>query len=169
MWLLAWFCKGLGRERVQAQVDCTSSANQGQEHDRSREGALFVGLWLSQVHWWDIKSIEHTQGFWIHWATLPPKPACFSLCSRQDFGYQIKWNGTIIFQQLVQKGITNKMAKSKGPGLSSSSIIRQMPSLYSHQLNRQLKLRSYCVLERDLRLITECWFCFKANKTAKKN
>lgn len=133
------------------------------------EGASFVGLWLSQVHWWDIKNIEHKQGFWIHHARLAPKSACFSLCSTKHFGHQIKWNGTTIFQQLVQKGITNKMAKSKGPGLSSSSIIRQMPSLYSHQLNRQLKLRSYCMLERDLRLITERWFCFKANKAAKKN
>lgn len=168
MWVLAWFCYGFWRERVQAQVDCTSSPNQGQERDRNREGASFVGLWLIQVHWWNIKSTEHTQGFWIYCARLAPTSVCFSLCLTQDFGHQIKWNGIIIFQQLVQKGITNKMARSKSPGLFSSSIIREMPSLYTHQLNRQLKLRSYCMPEHDLRLNSEYSFVLKLTKQPRR-
>lgn len=158
----------VGKRESSGSSWLTSSPNQGQESDRNREGASFVGLWLSQVHWWDIKRTEHTQGFWIHCAKFAPKSACFSLCLTQDFGHQIKWNGTIIFQQLVQKEITNKMAKNKGPGLSSSSIIRQMPSLYTHQLNRQLKRSSYCMLEHDLRLITERSFVLKLTKQPRR-
>lgn len=76
-----------------SQGDYTTFPNQGHECDR--EETPFLGLWVSQVHWWDLENTaEHIQGFGTHYAHLSLKLACFSLFLTQDFEPQMKleWN-----------------------------------------------------------------------------